>query len=128
MIRSKVVMLLEPEFEVVGAVSDGQALVEAVPKFTPDIGVIDISMPRMGGIEAVRLLKEAGSKMLIVFLTVHEDPDFALAAFEGGASGYVVKSRLVNDLIPAIHGALKGRSFISPCFALDEYRERPAES
>jgi len=119
-IREKVVVLLEPEFEIVGAVADGKALLDAVPKFDPDVGVIDISMPRIGGIEAVRKLKSVGSRMLVIYLTVHEDPDFAKAAFEGGASAYVVKSRMVNDLIPAIRGALKGRAFMSPCFAMDE--------
>jgi DNA-binding NarL/FixJ family response regulator len=119
-IREKVIMLLEPEFEVVGAVADGQALLEAVPNFDPDVGVIDISMPRIGGIEAVRKLKGTGCRMLVVYLTVHEDPDFARAAFEGGASAYVVKSRMVSDLIPAIRAATHGRFFVSPCFALED--------
>jgi DNA-binding NarL/FixJ family response regulator len=120
MMRDKVVMLLEPEFEVVAAVSDGEALVDAVPRFDPDLGVIDISMPRKSGIEAARQLRDNGSKMILVFLTVHEDPDFARAAFDVGATGYVVKSRMVTDLLSTIRGALKGKSSISPSFALND--------
>ena len=98
MILEKVGMLLEPDFEVVAAVSDGVALLEAVLAFKPQIGVIDISMPRMGGIEAVRQLKSEGSEMLVIFLTVHEDPDFVRAAFDSGASAYLIKSRMVTEL------------------------------
>jgi len=120
MMRDKVVMLLEPEFEVVAAVSDGEALVDAVPRFDPDLGVIDISMPLKSGIEAARQLRDNGSKMILVFLTVHEDPDFARAAFDVGATGYVVKSRMVTDLLSTIRGALNGKSSISPSFALND--------
>jgi len=120
MMRDKVVMLLEPEFEVVAAVSDGEALVAAVPRFDPDLGVIDISMPLKSGIEAARQLRDNGSKMILVFLTVHEDPDFARAAFDVGATGYVVKSRMVTDLLSTIRGALNGKSSISPSFALND--------
>lgn len=127
MILEKVGMLLEPDFEVVAAVSDGVALLEAVLAFKPQIGVIDISMPRMGGIEAVRQLKSEGSEMLVIFLTVHEDPDFVRAAFDSGASAYLIKSRMVTELLRAVRSALKGEAFISPCFPLNE-TELPVNS
>lgn len=117
--RDKVMLLLEPEFEIVGSVADGRALLDAAASLDPEIGVVDISMPGMGGIEAVRELMDRGSTMKVVFLTVHDDPDFARAAFDSGALGYVVKSRLVSDLLPAIRGVLDGQVFISP-FALIE--------
>lgn len=76
--------------------------------------MIDISMPIICGIEAARMLKAKGSKAEIVFLTVHEDPDFVWAALDVGALGYVVKSRIASDLGTAIKLALTGGSFISP--------------
>jgi DNA-binding NarL/FixJ family response regulator len=109
-----VVRLLNPEFEVVGVVQDGQELLSAESDLLPDVCVIDISMPSICGIEAARVLKASGSKAEIVFLTVHEDPDFVRAALDIGALGYVVKSRIASDLPTAIREALIGGSFISP--------------
>ena len=114
-IREKVMQQLEPEFEVVGAVGDGNALLEAVSQMKPDVCVVDISMPIMSGIEAATRIKASGSGVKIIFLTVHEDPDFLQAALDAGAVGYVVKSRVASDLCPAIRGALAGRLFVSPC-------------
>lgn len=113
-IRDRVVRLLEPEFEVVGAVEDGSSLLEAASKMKPDVCVVDISMPMMGGIEAVAQLKASGSPAKIVFLTVHDDHDFVEAALAQGALGYVVKSRMASDLRAAIKGAIAGRLFLSP--------------
>ncbi len=109
-----VVRLLTPEFEVVGVVQDGQQLLSAESGMLPDVCVIDISMPGMCGIEAARILKATGSRAEIVFLTVHEDPDFVRAALDLGALGYVMKSRIASDLCTAIRVALTGGSFISP--------------
>jgi DNA-binding NarL/FixJ family response regulator len=113
-IRDRVVRLLEPEFEVVGAVEDGGPLLEAVSKMKPDVCLLDISMPIICGIEAAAKLKASGLTTKIIFLTVHEDPDFVQAALETGALGYVVKSRMATDLRAAINGAMAGRLFISP--------------
>lgn len=114
-IREKVMQQLEPEFEVVGAVADGNALLEAASQMKPDVCVIDISMPIMSGIEAATQIKASGLTVKIVFLTVHEDPDFLQAALDAGALGYVVKSRVASDLCPAVNAALAGRLFVSPC-------------
>ncbi len=110
----EVVHLLQSEFEVVGAVNDGQTLLEAASKLRPDVVVLDISMPIMNGLEAVDRLKEAGSNAKVVFLTVHEDPDFVHESLAKGALCYVVKPRLTSDLVPAIKEALANRSFVSP--------------
>lgn len=112
-ICDSVVRLLSSEFEVVGVAQDGAELLNTESDKGPDVCVIDISMPVIGGIEAARILKERGSKAKIVFLTVHEDPDFVRAAFDVGALGYVVKSRIASDLCTAIRAALTGESFIS---------------
>jgi DNA-binding NarL/FixJ family response regulator len=108
------VRLLSRYYDVVGTVSDGRALLEAAGAMEPDVLVLDISMPLITGIEAVRILKKSGSKAKIVFLTVHEDPDFVRAARAVGALGYVVKQRMSSDLPEAIKRAVEGKSFISP--------------
>ena len=113
-IRDRAVRLLEPEFEVVGAVSDGNALVRVYAQLKPDVCIIDISMPYLNGIEAAIKLRENGSEARIVFLTVNEDSDFVRAALKTGALGYVVKSRMATDLCLAINGAIRGHLFVSP--------------
>ncbi len=105
--------LLEHDYEVVGKVSDGRALVEAAENLHPDIIVTDISMPVLNGIEAVEELQKAGSRAKVIFLTVHSDPDFVRACLSIGAFGYITKPRIVLDLLPAIHEALAGHLFIS---------------
>ena len=105
---------LEPEFQVVGTVKDGEALLEAADALRPDVLIIDICMGMLNGLEAARLLTRTGSKAKIVFLTVHQDPEFMEEAFSVGALGYVVKPRLGTDLLPAVREALAGRAFVSP--------------
>jgi DNA-binding NarL/FixJ family response regulator len=113
-IRDRAVRLLELEFEVVGTVADGVALLKASVQMKPDVCVIDISMPQLNGIEAALKLRESGSEARIVFLTVNEDSDFVRAALRTGALGYVVKSRMASDLCAAVNGAISGTLFISP--------------
>ncbi len=117
-VLNKVASLLALTCEVVGKVGDGSALLEAVTRLRPDILVIDISMPVLNGIEAARQLKRSGAGAKIVFLTVHEDPDFVQAALAAGACGYVIKSRLATDLIRAVQAALEDRRFVSPLLSL----------
>lgn len=114
-----VARLLEPEFEVVQTVGNGQALLAAAARLKPDIVVLDISMPVLDGIEAARRLQAADSKAKLVFLTVHQDPDYVRAARAAGAQGYVVKCGLASGLLPALREALAGRSFVSPCLGLN---------
>jgi DNA-binding NarL/FixJ family response regulator len=111
--------LLEEDFDVVNKVGDGRALLEEAARLEPDLVVLDITMSAMSGIEAARRLRASGSRVKIVFLTVHDDPDYAREALGSGALGYVVKCRLVADLPQALREALAGRRFVSPCVALD---------
>ena len=106
--------ILEPEFEVVGTVDDGQAVLEATKSLNPDVLVLDISMGVMSGLEAARLLRRIGSTAKIVVLTVHNDQDFVEEAFSAGAVGYVIKPRLGTDLLVAVREALIGHRFVSP--------------
>ncbi len=118
----KVRSWLEKDFEVVGVVEDGQALISAAAEMQPDVVILDITMPGINGLEAAKQLRQAGSTAKIIFLTVNEDPDFRSEALFSGALGYVLKSRLTLDLIPAIHGVLANNSFISPFQAMNGNR------
>ena len=111
--RDSVRRCLEEEFKVVGAVADGAALLEAATQLDPDICLLDISMPKLNGIEVANQLKQRGSRAKVIFLTIHEDMDFAQAALKTGASGYVIKRRMASDLLRAVKEALAGRIFIS---------------
>jgi DNA-binding NarL/FixJ family response regulator len=109
----RVARLLEAECNVVGTATDGQQALEAAQDLKPDVLVLDVSMPVMNGIETAHRLKEAGAEARIVFLTVHDDPDFAKEALEAGALGYVIKSRIASDLMIAINEVYAGRNFVS---------------
>lgn len=109
--------LIEPEFEVVAMVSDGQTVVAEAARLEPDLLVLDIGMPVLNGIEAARKLRADGSHAKIVFLTVQDDGDYVRAAQAASGLGYVVKSRLASDLKMALREALAGRSFVSPGIA-----------
>src|SRR5205823_6399197 len=104
---------LDPIYEIVGRVSDGLALIESIGKLLPDIFITDISMPGMTGIEALRRLRSLGITTPALILSVHEDEDLSKEALLQGASGFVLKSRLEDDLQTAIEEALAGRTFIS---------------
>jgi DNA-binding NarL/FixJ family response regulator len=106
--------LLSSTFEVVGAVTNGLELISAGIRLDPDVIVTDITMPGLTGLEAAHQLREAGSLAKFVFLTVHVEHEFVDACVTEGALGYVVKSHMKTDLIPAIQDALVGRTFISP--------------
>lgn len=111
--RDRVVRMLEHDFEMLEPVVDGLALLEAALRLKPDVCLVDISMPGVNGVEAATRLKERGSASKLIFLTIHEDPDFLVAALKAGASGYVVKPRMASDLRAAIKGVLAGRTYIS---------------
>ncbi len=110
----RVARLLETECDVVGTATDGQEALEAAQDLKPDVLVLDISMPVMNGIETAYRLKVAGTDVRIVFLTVHDDPDFAREALEAGVLGYVIKTRIASDLMMSINEVYAGRSFVSP--------------
>lgn len=109
--------LLEPQYEVVGTVADGRALVETAPKLKPDVIVVDIAMPLMNGLEAGLRLKELMPSVKLIFLTMNEDPDLAVDAIHSGGSGYLLKSSAASELMHAIQLALKGKSYVTPQIA-----------
>ena len=118
--------LLEPEFELVGIVEDGRALLAAAEKLRPDVIVADISMPLLNGIDSVRQIKKAHDEIKVVFLTMHPDVTYAVSAFEAGASGYVLKHSAPTELVTAIRSALRGKTFVTPLLA-GEFMQRTKE-
>lgn len=105
--------ILGPDFEVIGKVGDGQALLNMALKLRPDLILTDISMPVRNGIDAVGELRKQGCSSKVIFLTVHTDPDFVLSCLEAGAFGYIAKPRVALDLLRAIRQVLAGHLFVS---------------
>lgn len=115
--------LLADEFEVVDTVEDGRSLLAAAKKLRPDVIVADITMPNINGIEAVSRLKRDNPEVKVVFLTMHQNPAYARRALEAGAVGFVIKHSAPDELVMAIHAALRGKTFIAPALAGDVLQE-----
>ena len=105
--------LLEPEFEVIETVSDGDALLERVDALKPDVVVTDIMMPRLNGIAATEEIMRRHPTARVVMLTIFADRETTRAGLAAGALGYVLKSRAVEDLPQAIRAALRGERHLS---------------
>jgi DNA-binding NarL/FixJ family response regulator len=109
--------LLCEEFELVGVVEDGRALVEAAKKLLPDVIVADITMPHLNGLDALRPLQRDNPRVKVVFLTMHRDVAYARRAMESGASGFVLKHSAPAELVVAIRAALAGKTYLTPTLA-----------
>ncbi len=107
--------ILEAEYDVVGTVGDGHALLQAGEKLRPDIVVLDIAMPLLNGLDAGRQLKHDMPAVKLIFLTMNEDPYLVGEAFRAGASAYLLKQGAALELTKAIAEVLKGRTYITPC-------------
>ena len=105
---------LHAEFEIAGTAENGEDAVEAVLRLDPDVLVLDIAMPVMNGLQAAECVREKHPRTKILFLTIHEEPEYISAAFSAGARGYVSKRRLASDLRVAIREVYDGRNFLSP--------------
>jgi len=120
--------LLEPEFEIVATVADGRALLERAPELKPDVIVLDLRMPLLGGMEAGLELKAALPNTKIVVLTIADDSDIAALALRQWASGYVLKKSAAWELAKAIREVIKGNSYVTPYIAqklADEFVRDP---
>jgi DNA-binding NarL/FixJ family response regulator len=109
--------MFEAHFDVVGIVENGQRLVAEAERLQPDVVVADVSMPLLNGIGAARKVQKMKRPPKIVFLTMHADATFATEAFQAGASGYVLKSSPVSEIVTAIQEAIGGRMHISSVIA-----------
>jgi DNA-binding NarL/FixJ family response regulator len=102
-----------PQWQVIAEVSDGSEAVQKVADLKPDLIVLDIGLPKLNGIEAARGMRHLSPTSTIVFLSLNNDPDVVRAALSTGALGYVHKTDVRRDLLPAIEAVLQGRQFVS---------------
>lgn len=109
--------ILEPTYEIVGTVEDGQSLIKEAARLLPDVLIVDISMPKLNGLEAVRQIKKEGVESKVIFLTMHPDIIYASKAFEAGALGYVLKHSAHSELLQAVENVLLGKIFITDTIA-----------
>lgn len=111
--------LLEPEFNVIGMVSDGRELLKAEAELRPDVVILDISMPGLNGLDAGELIKQRNHSVKLVFVTMSLAADVAAEAFRRGASGYVLKQSSADELIIALRRVVRGQSYLSPLITKD---------
>jgi DNA-binding NarL/FixJ family response regulator len=107
------VEMLQTRYRVAAALPNGTCVLDQIAVLCPDLVILDISLGDLTGFEVTRRLKNSGCSAKIIFLTVHEDIDFVTAAFDIGASGYVFKSRVTDDLTKAIDIVFSGGQFAS---------------
>jgi len=122
MFREGLAHLLPPDMDLVAAVSNGKELLEAARRLQPDLVVADLTMPEMGGLEALRILRDERLQARFVILTVHADPAIAAEALRAGATGYVVKHAAGEELVEALRLAAAGRTYLSPLVSGDVVR------
>ena len=108
--------MLRSDYEVIGKISDGNAVCSEVESLNPDVVILDISMGNRSGLEIAQRLREQGYAREIIFLSVHEDPDFVTAAIGAGGRAYVTKPRMNEDLGLAVQSVLSHRVFVSAPF------------
>ncbi len=111
--------LLETEFEVVGTVGDGRALVRAAAILKPDVVVVDVTMPVLNGIDAACQVKQELPAVKVIYLTMNPDPEIAAGAFRRGASGYLLKTCAASEMVAAVRAVLQGRSYVSATLSRD---------
>jgi DNA-binding NarL/FixJ family response regulator len=111
--------MLEPEFEVIALVSDGRALLESTRKLSPDVVLLDISMPELNGLDAGEQIKSKNSTVKLVYMTMSLGPDLAAEAFRRGASAYVLKQCSAEELLIAVRLVLRGEYYLTPLITED---------
>ena len=110
--------ILAPHYEIAGTVADGRALVEAALRLRPDLIVSDITMPHLNGIDAAIQIKSNLPGIKLLFVSMHSSSPLVRVALEAGGTGYVLKSRVFEDLLDAVQRVLRGGIYISPVLFL----------
>lgn len=118
-VRAGLRMLLgaEPDMEIVGEVGSGEEALQATRELRPDVVLMDVAMPGLGGIEATRLIKDACPDVAVLALTMHEDEQYFFEMLNAGAAGYVPKRAAPDDLASAIRAVSRGEVFLYPSLA-----------
>jgi two-component system, NarL family, response regulator NreC len=104
----------DPNFDIVGEAEDGREAVRCVEKLGPDLLLMDLSMPRMSGMDAISEIKKRFPETKIIALTVHKTEEYLLATLQAGADGYVLKDATHDELVMAIHNVMAGKPYLSP--------------
>jgi len=104
----------DPKFEIVAEAEDGRQAVRCVEKLGPDLLLMDLSMPRMSGIDAISEIKKRYPETKIIALTVHKTEEYLLTTLQAGAEGYVLKDATHDELVMAIHNVMAGKPYLSP--------------
>lgn len=107
-------LIADPDFDVVGEAGDGRAAVRCAESLSPDLVLMDLSMPRMNGLEAIKDIKKLNPKIKIVVLTVHKTEEYILATLQAGADGYVLKDASHSELLMALRNVSIGKRYLSP--------------
>jgi two-component system response regulator NreC len=110
----KALLAFEPDFEIIGEAEDGLKAIQCVETLKPDIVLLDLTMPRLNGLEAIREMKKLSPKTKVVVLTAHRSHEFVAATLRAGASGYVLKDAEHAELLLAMRSVLKDKSYLSP--------------
>ena len=118
----------QDDMTVVGEAGSTQEGIQAAERLSPDVALIDLSLPGEGGIEAIRQLRKTRPRVRTLALTMHDDPAYLRSVLSAGGSGYVVKRAADSELLAAIRAVRDGRSFVSPLLAEAEAQEAPATS
>lgn len=113
----RALLALNPDFEVCGEAQDGSEAMRLAEVLKPDLMLVDLSMPRVNGIDAIREVKRAHPEVKILALTVHKTEEYVLAAFDAGAEGYILKDATHTELLAAIGSILKGNRYVSPAIS-----------
>jgi len=103
-----------PEFDIVGEAEDGQEAIRSVEKLKPDLALMDLSMPRMNGMDAIKEIKKRSPETKVLVLTVHKTEEYIHAALQAGADGYILKDSTHAELGMAIKSVLDGKRYVSP--------------
>ena len=121
----------QPDIEVIGEAKDGETAVELARKLSPDVILMDISMPKLNGIEATGNILRNNAAARVIILSAHSDKHFVVAGFKAGVSGYVLKTSIVEDLIPALHAVMANELFLSPQITdveIGDYTKQPPKA
>ena len=118
--------MISREYDLIGEVSDGRALVTEALRLRPDLIVLDIGMPLLNGIDAARQIRQAWPRAKLLFVSMHSNGMYVREAMSTGASGYVLKTSAAEELLPAIRAVLEGRVYMTPALAPNGIGALPA--
>jgi DNA-binding NarL/FixJ family response regulator len=128
LVAQGLVKLLEPEFDVVGVAPDGNQLIEMAQTANPDVVMIDVSLPGLNGIAALKRLRALKPDLRALMVTMHADPAYVAAALQEGAYGYILKRSAASELVKAVRSVLSGQVYLGPGVQVEPRRDTGPQS